>query len=289
LADVITVRQRKLVGDFLARRASTAFGSVTPSYSTRRLLTDLAPSLPAEIVEAIREALPAFGRQIKDFDRADAVLTGIESRTSSPVRITRDAASLQSLNVRGLYPGGEGAGYAGGILSAGVDGIKTRRSRRARSLSSGGCMSVFGFDKLKRLRDEQGRDELGYFLAEGEHLVLELVRALERMPALRTATILAAHRIRGRNHGRGQCLVITPAKIERETNGGAQRNTQTRKASSPWCRSRSLHRRAPASAVSISTKYRIRVTSVRSCARSAGSVAFGVCCRRRASTRTTRR
>jgi uncharacterized FAD-dependent dehydrogenase len=114
----------QLVGDFLARRASTAFGSVTPSYQPGVLLTDLAPSLPAEIVEAIREALPAFGRQIKDFDRADAVLTGIESRTSSPVRITRDAASLQSLNVRGLYPGGEGAGYAGGILSAGVDGIK---------------------------------------------------------------------------------------------------------------------------------------------------------------------
>ena len=114
----------QLVGDFLARRASTAFGSVTPSYQPGVLLTDLAPSLPAEIVEAIREALPAFGRQIKDFDRTDAVLTGIESRTSSPVRITRDAASLQSLNVRGLYPGGEGAGYAGGILSAGVDGIK---------------------------------------------------------------------------------------------------------------------------------------------------------------------
>ena len=114
----------QLVGDFLARRASTAFGSVTPSYQPGVLLTDLAPSLPAEIVEAIREALPAFGRQIKDFDRTDAVLTGIESRTSSPVRITRDADSLQSLNVRGLYPGGEGAGYAGGILSAGVDGIK---------------------------------------------------------------------------------------------------------------------------------------------------------------------
>ena len=114
----------QLVGDFLACRASTALGSVAPSYQPGIMLTDLAPSLPAEIIGAIREALPAFGRQIKDFDRADAVLTGIESRTSSPVRITRDADSLQSLNVRGLYPGGEGAGYAGGILSAGVDGIK---------------------------------------------------------------------------------------------------------------------------------------------------------------------
>jgi uncharacterized FAD-dependent dehydrogenase len=72
----------------------------------------------------MREALPVFGRQIRGFDREDAVLTGIESRTSSPLRITRDAMTLQSLNVRGLFPGGEGAGYAGGILSAGVDGIK---------------------------------------------------------------------------------------------------------------------------------------------------------------------
>jgi uncharacterized FAD-dependent dehydrogenase len=80
--------------------------------------------LPTEATVAIREALPAFGRQIRGFDRDDAVLTGIESRTSSPVRITRDNQTLQSLNVRGLYPGGEGAGYAGGILSAGVDGIK---------------------------------------------------------------------------------------------------------------------------------------------------------------------
>jgi uncharacterized FAD-dependent dehydrogenase len=87
-------------------------------------LTDLASLLPPEATVAIREALPAFGRQIRGFDRDDAVLTGIESRTSSPVRITRDNQTLQSLNVRGLYPGGEGAGYAGGILSAGVDGIK---------------------------------------------------------------------------------------------------------------------------------------------------------------------
>jgi uncharacterized FAD-dependent dehydrogenase len=87
-------------------------------------LGDLNLALPSYAIDAIREALPAFGRQIAGFDRDDAVLTGIESRTSSPLRITRDARSLQSLNVRGLYPCGEGAGYAGGILSAGVDGIK---------------------------------------------------------------------------------------------------------------------------------------------------------------------
>jgi uncharacterized FAD-dependent dehydrogenase len=84
----------------------------------------LAPSLPNYAIEAIREALPAFGRQIHGFDRDDAILTGIETRTSSPIRITRDAETLQSMNVRGLFPAGEGAGYAGGILSAGVDGIK---------------------------------------------------------------------------------------------------------------------------------------------------------------------
>ncbi len=88
------------------------------------LLGDLASSLPDYVIEAIREALPAFGKQIRGFDRDDAILTGIETRTSSPVRITREHESLQSLNTRGLYPAGEGAGYAGGILSAGVDGIK---------------------------------------------------------------------------------------------------------------------------------------------------------------------
>jgi len=84
----------------------------------------LAPSLPDYAIEAIREALPAFGKKIRGFDRKDAVLTGIETRTSSPVRIKRDKENLQSINTRGLYPAGEGAGYAGGILSAGVDGIK---------------------------------------------------------------------------------------------------------------------------------------------------------------------
>ncbi|HUQ09970.1 MAG TPA: NAD(P)/FAD-dependent oxidoreductase [Steroidobacteraceae bacterium] len=114
----------QLVGDFLRATPSTRLGEVEPSYKPGVLLGDLASSLPAYAIEAIREALPVFGRQIIGFDRADAVLTGVETRTSSPVRITRDAETLQSLNTRGLYPCGEGAGYAGGILSAGVDGIK---------------------------------------------------------------------------------------------------------------------------------------------------------------------
>jgi uncharacterized protein len=114
----------QLVGDFIRGRASTEFGEILPSYKPGVKLGDLAPALPPYAISAIREALPAFGRQIRGFDRHDAVLTGIESRTSSPVRITRDPVSLQSLNTQGLYPAGEGAGYAGGILSAGVDGIK---------------------------------------------------------------------------------------------------------------------------------------------------------------------
>jgi uncharacterized protein len=114
----------QLVGDFIRKKPSTEFGEVEPSYKPGVKLGDLAPSLPDYCIEAIREALPAFGKQIRGFDRSDAVLTGIETRTSSPVRITRDNDTLQSLNTRGLYPAGEGAGYAGGILSAGVDGIK---------------------------------------------------------------------------------------------------------------------------------------------------------------------
>ncbi|GIZ12605.1 NAD(P)/FAD-dependent oxidoreductase [Pseudomonas sp. NCCP-436] len=114
----------QLVGDFIRGVPSSEFGEVLPSYKPGVRLGDLAPSLPADVIEAIREALPAFGRQIRGFDREDAVLTGIETRTSSPVRITRDNETLQSLNLRGLYPAGEGAGYAGGILSAGVDGIR---------------------------------------------------------------------------------------------------------------------------------------------------------------------
>jgi uncharacterized protein len=111
------------VGDFLAGKPSTQLGSVEPSYKPGVHLTDLASALPDYAIEAIREALPAFDRQIKGFAMEDAVLTGVETRTSSPLRITR-GDDFQSLNVRGLYPAGEGAGYAGGILSAGVDGIK---------------------------------------------------------------------------------------------------------------------------------------------------------------------
>lgn len=113
----------QLVGDFLAGRASTGFGAVIPSYRPGVTLTDLAPCLPGYAIVAIREALPAFGRKIPGFDREDAVLTGVETRTSAPVRITRGRDG-QSLNTRGLFPAGEGAGYAGGILSAGVDGIR---------------------------------------------------------------------------------------------------------------------------------------------------------------------
>lgn len=114
----------QLVGDFIRGKPSQKLGDVEPSYKPGIKLGDLAPSLPDYAIEAIREALPEFGKQIRDFDRDDALLTGIETRTSSPVRITRDNESLQSLNTRGLFPAGEGAGYAGGILSAGVDGIK---------------------------------------------------------------------------------------------------------------------------------------------------------------------
>ena len=113
----------QLVGDFLAGQPSKDFGSVLPSYKPGVKLGDLQPALPAYAIEAMREALPVFGRKIKGYDMPDAVLTGVETRTSSPLRIPR-GDDLQSLNVRGLYPAGEGAGYAGGILSAGVDGIK---------------------------------------------------------------------------------------------------------------------------------------------------------------------
>jgi hypothetical protein len=125
----------QLVGDFIRAQPSSEFGEVIPSYKPGVRLGDLTPSLPAYAIEAIREALPVFGRQIRGFDRDDAVLTGIESRTSSPLRITRDHSSLQSLNTRGLYPAGEGAGYAGGILSAGVDGIKVAEALATAMLS----------------------------------------------------------------------------------------------------------------------------------------------------------
>jgi uncharacterized FAD-dependent dehydrogenase len=114
----------QLMGDFVAGRASTEFGSVVPSYKPGVHLTDLAQILPEFAVTALREAFPAFDKQIKGYFKHDAVLTGLETRTSSPIRIKRRDDTLQSLNTRGLFPAGEGAGYAGGILSAGVDGIK---------------------------------------------------------------------------------------------------------------------------------------------------------------------
>lgn len=111
------------VGDFLAGRPSTALGSVIPSYQPGVRPTDLASCAPDYVIAALREAIPAFDKQIRGYALADAVLTGVETRTSSPIRIRR-GDDYQSLNTRGLYPAGEGAGYAGGILSAGVDGIK---------------------------------------------------------------------------------------------------------------------------------------------------------------------
>jgi uncharacterized FAD-dependent dehydrogenase len=113
----------QLVGDFIAGRASTQWGDVEPSYKPGVTLGGLHGALPDYAITALREALPAFGRKIKGFDMPDAVLTGVETRTSSPLKITR-GEDYQSLNVRGLYPAGEGASYAGGILSAGVDGIR---------------------------------------------------------------------------------------------------------------------------------------------------------------------
>jgi len=111
------------VGDFLAGRASIALGTVVPSYRPGVRPADLSTCLPEYAIAALREALPIFGRQLPGFDDPDAVLTGVETRTSSPVRISR-GKDFQSLNVGGLFPAGEGAGFAGGILSAAVDGIK---------------------------------------------------------------------------------------------------------------------------------------------------------------------
>ena len=114
----------QLIGDFLSNKASTEFGQVTPSYTPGVHLTNLETALPEYAITAIREAIPEFAKQIKDFDLADGILTGVETRTSSPIRIKRNDDNLQSINTKGLYPTGEGAGYAGGILSAGVDGIR---------------------------------------------------------------------------------------------------------------------------------------------------------------------
>ncbi|HRD91242.1 MAG TPA: hypothetical protein PK752_23750, partial [Accumulibacter sp.] len=126
----------QLVGDFLAGRPSTRLGAVIPSYQPGVRLTDLASALPDYAIAAIREALPAFDRQIRGFAMPDAVLTGVETRTSSPLRITR-GDDCQSVNLRGLYPAGEGAGYAGGILSAAIDGIRVAEAVTRDLLAAG--------------------------------------------------------------------------------------------------------------------------------------------------------
>ena len=113
----------QLVGDFIKGKPSQDVGGVPPSYKPGITWGDLHQALPTFAIEAMCEALPAFGKKIRGYDMHDAVLTGVETRTSSPVKIARDA-NFQSVNTRGLYPAGEGASYAGGILSAGVDGIK---------------------------------------------------------------------------------------------------------------------------------------------------------------------
>jgi len=133
------VAPAQLVGDFIKGQRSSALGGVLPSYTPGVRLTDLAEagqaSLPDYALEAIREALPAFERKIKGFSMPDAVLTGVETRTSSPLRITR-GRDYQSINVAGLYPAGEGAGYAGGIMSAGVDGIEVAEALGAQLLAT---------------------------------------------------------------------------------------------------------------------------------------------------------
>jgi uncharacterized protein len=131
----------QLVGDFLAARASKEFGDVVPSYKPGVSLGDLAQVLPSYAIEAMREALPVFGRKIKGYDMKDAVLTGVETRTSSPLKMTR-GENFQSLNTQGLYPAGEGASYAGGILSAGVDGIKVAEALAQTLCNSPMCPSV---------------------------------------------------------------------------------------------------------------------------------------------------
>jgi len=111
------------VGDFLAGRASTRLGAVIPSYTPGVTLTDLSQALPDYAIAAIREAIPAFDKTVRGFALPDAVLTGVETRTSSPIRIAR-TDTYESINTKGLYPAGEGAGFAGGIVSAAVEGMK---------------------------------------------------------------------------------------------------------------------------------------------------------------------
>ena len=126
----------QLVGDFVINKSSNEFGDVIPSYKPGVKLGDLSNSLPPYAIEAIREALPHFDKQVKGYYKYDSILTSVETRTSSPIRITRDNISLESINVNGLYPAGEGAGYAGGIFSAGVDGIKVAEAIALASITA---------------------------------------------------------------------------------------------------------------------------------------------------------
>ena len=126
----------QLVGDFLERRPSTALGSVVPSYKPGVRMTDIGSCVPDYAAEAIREALPAFEKQIRGYAMRDAVLTAVETRTSSPISIRR-GPDCQSVNTRGLYPAGEGAGYAGGILSAAIDGIEVAEAVALSMLKDG--------------------------------------------------------------------------------------------------------------------------------------------------------
>ena len=112
-----------MVGDFLADRASTELKSAIPSYTPGVTMTNLSAALPEYAITAIREALPVFEKQIPGYAMHDAILTGVETRTSSPIRIKRNE-DYQSINIKGLFPAGEGAGYAGGIMSAAIDGIE---------------------------------------------------------------------------------------------------------------------------------------------------------------------
>jgi uncharacterized FAD-dependent dehydrogenase len=113
-----------MIGDFLANRASKELGSVKPSYTPGVTPGDLRACLPDFVVKTLREAIPAIDRTLRGFAMKDALLIGVETRSSSPLRITRDPATCQSINTPGLYPAGEGAGYAGGIISAAVDGMR---------------------------------------------------------------------------------------------------------------------------------------------------------------------
>jgi uncharacterized FAD-dependent dehydrogenase len=127
----------QLVGDFLNNKPSTELGSVKPSYKPGVTLGDLSKALPEYAIAAIREAIPEFDKQIKGYASADAILTGVETRTSAPICIRRDK-DYESSNTRGLYPAGEGAGYAGGILSAGIDGIKVAEALALSLLGTSG-------------------------------------------------------------------------------------------------------------------------------------------------------